>query len=75
MATITDSPANARRSRPRSRMLIAEGHELVEDGFPLLPTLERRIGPSSRGAHIDVVRAGPGPLPRTIDNPAYRRTL
>jgi hypothetical protein len=66
------------RQRPafaaRSRMLIADGHELVDDGFPLLPTLD--------APHWTVVLAAPtstlfervrahfrGP----IDNPAYRR--
>lgn len=67
------------RQRPafaaRSRMLIADGHELVDDGFPLLPTLD--------APHWTVVLAAPtAPLFERvrahfrgpIDNPAYRRT-
>ena len=67
------------RQRPafaaRSRMLIADGHELVDDGFPLLPTLD--------APHWTVVLAAPtAPLFKhvrahfrgPIDNPAYRRT-
>lgn len=56
-------------------MLIADGHELVEDGFPLLPTLD--------APHWTVVLASPttGLFDRVrthfrgpIDNPAYWRT-
>ena len=67
------------RQRPafaaRSRMFIADGNELVNDGFPLLPTLDAPhwtvVLASPTTALFDRVRAhfrGP------IDNPAYRRT-
>ena len=67
------------RQRPASaagsRMLIADGHELVDDGFPLLPTLD--------APHWTVVLAAPtaalfervrGHFRGPIENPVYRRT-
>ena len=65
------------RQRPafaaRSRILTADGHDLVEDGFPLLPNAPHWtvVLATPTTALFNRVRAhfrGP------IDNPAYRRT-